>query len=67
MGVARVLGRELTAPCDVQRGGGVVTSVRVLIVDANVECTNVTVLWWRGGRDHGIANRLVVALTGNHQ
>ena len=34
MEVARVLGRELIAPCDVQRGGGVVTSVRVLIVDA---------------------------------
>lgn len=40
MGVARVLERELTAPCDVQRGDGVLTSVRVLIVVANV-VTNV--------------------------
>ena len=36
MEVARVLGRELAAPCDVQRGDGVVTSVRVLIVDVTL-------------------------------
>ena len=52
MEVARVLGRELAAPCDVQRGDRVVTSVRVLIVDANVNCTNVNSLWWRGARGH---------------
>ena len=52
MGVARVLERELTAPCDVQRGDGVVMSVRVLIVDANVKCTNVNSLWWRRGLGH---------------
>ena len=52
MEIARVSGRELAAPCDVQRGDGVVTSVRVLIVDANVNCTNVNSLWWRGARGH---------------
>ena len=52
MEVARVLGRELAAPCDVQRGDRVVTSVRVLIVDANVKRGNVNSLWWRGARGH---------------
>ena len=44
MDVARVSGRELAAPCDVQRGDRVVTSVRVLIVDANVKRGNVNSL-----------------------
>ena len=45
-------GRELAAPCDVQRGDRVVTSVRVLIVDANVKRGNVNSLWWRGARGY---------------
>ena len=52
MEVARVSGRELAAPCDVQRGDRVVTSVRVLIVDANVKRGDVNSLWWRGARGH---------------
>ena len=57
-GVARALERELAAPCDVQRGDGVVTSARVLIVDANVKRTNVDSVWWRGARGgHSVALR----------
>ena len=46
MGVARALEREPTAPCDVQRGDRVVTSVRVLIVDANVKYSTGSFLIW---------------------
>ena len=62
MGVGRVLGRELTAPCDVQRGDGVVTSVRVLIVDATVTALTLILCGGAGG-----ARPQLVALAGNHQ